>query len=459
MNARRILTIGVSALVLGAPVVGGPSLIGGLAVASDTVAQDAKQAAKQAQAARKALKGGNAQKAVTHAEAAVAFDPKNGEYRQLLGETYLFAGRFVSASQALNEALSLDPANGRTALNLALAQIAVGEWNTARRTLETHADSIPASDRGLAIALAGDPATAVQVLSAAARQPDANAKTRQNLALSLALSGQWQQARAVAGVDVSPGQLDARMLQWVSFARPQNAYDQVASLLGVTPAADRGQPEQLALARSMTTAVAAQQVADPVEAYMPDTGAATGVAAVAAPAATAVDTAMKGVEIAPAITAPSGQQIVFAPRQEVVQAVPAAAAVKPAVARVETGARKPLQIAIKTAAAPDVAGFKPGKGSWFVQLGAYDNAGVAQDAWGRAVRRTPALQGMTPSSASVTTGAGSFQRLAVGGFDRAGADTLCRKVRAGGGNCFVRSGAGDKAASWVKPGRVQVASR
>lgn len=453
MNARRFLTIGVSALVLAAPVIGGPSLIGGLAVASDSVAQDAKKAVKEARAARKALKGGNGQLAVTHAEAAVAFDPRNGEYRQLLGESYLFAGRFISAAQALNEALSLDPANGRTALNLALAQIATGEWTTARQTLDTHAATIPASDRGLAIALAGDPATAVTLLTAAARQPGADAKTRQNLALSLALAGQWPQARAVAGVDVSPDRLDARILQWVSFARPQNAYDQVASLLGVTPVADSGQPVQLALARAMTTAVAAQQVADPVDAYMPDTGAAT--ASAAAPVATAVDGAMTGAEIAPAITAPSGQQIVFAPRQEVVQAIPAAAAVKPALAKAEMGARKPLAIAVM---AP-VDEFKPGKGSWSVQLGAYGSAGVAQDAWGRAVRRTPLLKGMTPTSASVTTGAGSFQRLAVGGFDRASADTLCRKVRASGGKCFVRSGAGDKTASWIKSARTQVASR
>lgn len=453
MNARRFLTIGVSALVLGVPVVGGPTLIGGLAVASDAVAQDTLKAAKEAQSARKALKGGNPQRAVTHAEAAVAFDPKNSEYRQLLGETYLFAGRFVSATQALNEALSLDPANGRTALNLALAQIAVGEWGTARQTLETHADRIPASDRGLAIALAGDPAAAVALLGDAARQPGADAKTRQNLALSLALAGQWEQARTVASFDISPDQLDARILQWASFSRPQNAYDQVASLLGVTPVADRGQPEQLALARSMTTAVAAQQVADPVEAYMPD----TGVAAAVAPAATAVDTAMTGTPIAPAITAPNGNQIVFAPRQEIVQAIPAraVAAIKPTPARVEVGARKPLAVAIK---AP-VEDFRPGKGSWSVQLGAYDSAGVAQEAWGRAVRRTPLLKGMTPTSASVTTNAGSFQRLAVGGFDRSGADTLCRKVRAGGGKCFVRQGAGDKAASWTKPARVQVAAR
>lgn len=188
---------------------------------------------------------------------------------------------------------------------------------------------------------------------------------------------------------------------------------------------------------------------------MPDTGIAT---AAAAPPATAVDTAMTGAEIAPAIPAPGSAQVVFGPRREVVQALPARAVkamAAPAAARAELGARKPLAIAVKT----PVDEFKPGKGSWFVQLGAYDSVGVAQDAWGRAVKRTPALKGMTPSNASVSTSAGSFQRLAVGGFDRTGADTLCRKVRAGGGNCFVRSGAGDKTASWARPARTQVASR
>jgi hypothetical protein len=32
------------------------------------------------------------------------------------------------------------------------------------------------------------------------------------------------------------------MMQWLTFARPTNAYDQVASLLGVTPVQDGGQP-------------------------------------------------------------------------------------------------------------------------------------------------------------------------------------------------------------------------
>lgn len=440
MNVRRILTISVSALVLGAPIVGGPTLIGGLAVASSGVENaDLRRAAKEAAAATKALKKGEGQKAVTHAEAAVTLDPRNGEYRKLLGESYLFAGRFVSAAQALNEALSLDPANGRTALNLALAQIATGEWDVARQTLATHSATIPASDRGLAMALAGDPAGAVALLMEIARQPGADAKTRQNLALSLALAGQWPQARAIAALDLSPDQVDGRMMQWASFARPQNAYDQVASLLGVTPIADKGQPERLALAQAMTSAVAAAQVADPVETYMPGPAPVEAVAAVAA---TTVDVAAAEVAQGPSITAPSGQQVVFAPRQEIVQAIPTRA-VRAETSVASVGATKPVRVDVSSTQ-------RFAKGSWYVQLGAYDSIGVARDAWGRMVRRTPQLKSLTPASASVSTKAGAFQRLSVGGLARADADALCREVRGDGGKCFVRPAAGDKPAGWVR---------
>jgi Flp pilus assembly protein TadD len=448
MNLRRILTVSVSALVLGAPLVGGPTLIGGLAVASSGVeTADLRRAAKEAAAATKALKKGEGQKAVTYAESAVTLDPRNGEYRKLLGEAYLFAGRFVSATQALNEALSLDPANGRTALNLALAQIATGEWDVARQTLAMHSATIPASDRGLAMALAGDPAGAVALLMEIARQPGADAKTRQNLALSLALAGQWQQARAIAALDLSPDQVDGRIMQWASFARPQNAYDQVASLLGVTPVADNGQPERLALAHSMTSAVAATRVADPVETYMPGPAPVEAVAAVAA---TSVDVAATDVAQGPSITAPSGQQIVFGPRQEIVQAIPPRAPARSAgtTRYFKTNPEKWDPSAKSAPVATAARSFA--KGSWYVQLGAYDSIGVARDSWGRMVRRTPELKGLTPSSASVSTKAGAFQRLSVGGLARADADALCREVRGDGGKCFVRAAAGDKKASWLR---------
>ena len=45
----------------------------------------------------------------------------------------------------------------------------------------------------------------------------------QNLALSLALAGRWQEAKTVVAVDVAPDEVDERIMQWAAFARPQSA--------------------------------------------------------------------------------------------------------------------------------------------------------------------------------------------------------------------------------------------
>ncbi|MDG6746134.1 tetratricopeptide repeat protein, partial [Staphylococcus aureus] len=108
------------------------------------------------------------------------------------------AGRFASARQAFAETLELDPTDGRAALNLSLALIAGGDGEAARAVLGRHADHIPATDLGLAMALAGGTGEGVKILSAAAREPEASPKTRQNLALALALAGQWDMARMAA---------------------------------------------------------------------------------------------------------------------------------------------------------------------------------------------------------------------------------------------------------------------
>ena len=70
---------------------------------------------------------------------AVQVAPTEAGYRLLLGQSYLQAGRFASAAQAFADTLTLDGSNGpvvgKAALNLALTQIAGGDWQTARRTL------------------------------------------------------------------------------------------------------------------------------------------------------------------------------------------------------------------------------------------------------------------------------------------------------------------------------------
>jgi len=457
MKTRAIVTLGLTALVACGALAGITSH-GGIAFASardETRAE--RKAASEAGKARAALARGKGEQAVVHAEAAVGLRPQVATFRVLLANSYLRAGRFESARQAFTDAMSLDPGNGKLPLNLALAQIATGDWAGARQTLDTHKDIIPVSDRGLAIALAGDPASAVELLNAAVRAPDADAKTRQNFALSLALAGRWQEARTMASFDLAPDQVDQRILQWAEFSRPKSAYDQVASLLGVMPVRDAGQPVALALnAPSPGTALAAAAV----DAFMP--GQAENAAQVAqemgtpvpaAPTAEApVAVAAAPVEATPG-PAPAFASVVFGPREEVVQRLPGnkAGTVAPR-ASVRVASAKPAPAAVPVTRVS-------AKGNYFVQLGAYDNAAVAKDAWTRVVRSNASFAGQTPSGMSITSKAGSFYRLSVGGFARSEAITLCQNYKAKGGTCFVRAHAGDQVAMWVHPAGRQMASR
>jgi Flp pilus assembly protein TadD len=441
MKTHTLAGVGATALLLGA------FAAGGMTVAGQRDA--AKEAAAVAGKAAKALAKSDAAHAVSLAEDAVTLAPRDADYRMLLGQSYLKAGRFVSAGQAFADVLTLSGENGKAALNLALTQIAQGQVELARATLSDHAAAIPARDRGLALALAGDPNGGVELLMAAARTPDADARTRQNLALALALAGRWNDARTVVGGDVTSDEANKRIMAWIEFAKPKAPSDQVASLLGVKAVEDAGQPVALALAAPAADAPVAMAEAVPAVDPAPapvDVAAAAPVAepapaaAIQSPAAKVAQAAVLAPGIAP--------QVIFAARQEVVQPLPAIAdRVTPARLIATTGAFKAPVAAV------------PAKGNWFVQLGAYDSAGVAKDAWKRATRRYAALSTHTPAGMAFKAQAGSFYRLSVGGFARNEALSLCRSIRARGGACFVRAGAGDQIAQWVKPAKVQTAAR
>lgn len=376
----------------------------------------AKVAAKQADQASRALSRHDGAAAVNWAEQAVALVPQDAGYRMILAQSYLQAGRFGSATQAFADVLTLGGSNGKAALNLALAQVATGDWQGARSTLAAHKE-IPAGDRGLAMALAGDTAGGVTMLTAAARSPEASPKVRQNLALAYALGGQWQAARVVAQADLSPADVDARMGEWAAFAQPRAASDQVAALLGVRPAVDGGQPVGLAL-------------------NAPATAPAVAVAA-ALPA--------------PAVAVASVSAITFAAPREVVQALPAS---------IIPSAVAPIKVRVASARpAAKLAAFTPTSGDWYVQLGAFASAGVAHDAWSRATRRYAAFAGHQPQGMNFKAGTTSFYRLSVGGFSHSDADQACRTYRTRGGACFVRAGAGDQVAAWVGKGRTQLAMK
>lgn len=417
---KHVMNAGGAALTLAA-LTAGASVVH----SNSSTAAIIRSAEGDAANAGKALAKRKVADAIRFAEHAVQLRPQDAPYRALLGRTYLAGGRFSSARQAFADALQLDAGQPGVALNLALASIATGDYATAQQVLADTANGIGAADRGLAIALAGNPAAGAELLLAAARTPQSDAKTRQNLALAYALAGRWAEARQVALVDLSPADTDARIVQWAAFAQPQAASDQVSSLLGVTPVADTGQPVQLALVAAPVQ-VAKVEAPAPAPAtqpaWRPDTPVAEAAPVVPVAVAVAADTPRPSVGV------------VFADRREVVQALP-----------VQTARAAPVR---GPAVRPVVT-----SGHYYVQLGAFRGADGARAGWNRARARHAALLDKAPSTMPAP---GGLVRVSVGGFARTDADAMCRTVKAGGGTCFVRSGAGDRLASW---GRVQVAAR
>ena len=388
-----------------------------------------------------ALDANDVPAAIDFAERAVANTPADAGFRALLGSAYFAGGRFHSAEAAYKDSLTIDGNQPQVILKLALVEIAQGKNAEAVASLNAGRGVLDPSDYGLALALAGHPAAAVTILEAAARQQGADATVRQNLALAYALAGDWSNARLIAAQDVPANQLDDRIQQWMQFAKPAHSSDQVASLVGVKPAAfDAGQPVQLALnkAGAPVTQVAARAEAPAknskpnivVEASVP----AAAPALVQAPARASVPAPLHAVAPAPPPARPTIAtlaQSAVSQAQAVIASFTHSAplAPKPAVVR-----RAPVQTA-----AP-----RRGNSTAVVQLGAYGSPQRVLTAWNGQARKYEALKAYLPMSARFSSAKGTFYRLSVRGFDSVGqASALCTSLRHQGGTCFVRNLAGD----------------
>ena len=370
-------------------------------------------------------------KAVDLAERAVDKSPRDAGFRALLGNAYFGSGRFASAEAAYRDALSLLSNQPQVVLKLALVQIAQGKTGDAIAFLEAGRAVLDASDYGLALALAGDPARAVAELDAAARQTGADARLRQNLALAHGLAGNWAVARTVAEQDLAPDQVDARIQQWMTFAKPARASDQVAALTGVTPAAsDPGQPVRLALRDAPT-----QQAA--VQAPLPPAPPVRAVGSV--PSFEESPPAFAAAEPAPAIPAPAAP---VAAAEPVVAAeyTPPPPPMPPARPVVRAAAFVPAKKALRNASLPRAQG----RSTAVVQLGAYGSPERVAAAWTAAARRYTALRPYAPMSARFSSANGTVYRLSVKGFaSQREALGLCASLKRSGSSCFVRSVAGD----------------
>lgn len=438
---------------------------------------------------QKALAAGKTDKALEKAEAAVALDPRNPELRKTLAQAYLANGRFASARQSLDDALALGDASARTVISLALMHVAEGRTNAAQALLEQHRETIPASDYGLALALAGDTKAGVEVLAQLIRSGDNAPKVRQNLAFAYALDGRWREAQIMAGQDLDPQVAQQRIAEWARIAHPDAHAQRVASVLGVTPAAmDPGQPVMLALSATPSMGEVATQIGQqamapaagpielpPVEDKPMELAGVESVpvpasepAPVMAEAAPAVAAAPSGAIVAPLLTAREIVQPLpasyrrkavrklrpemVAKRQMIVEQekvqVAAAPAPKPA----------PKPAPAKAAPAPAVfqkASFSPvSNGAFAVQLGMFSSAANANRAWAGYSAKHKDLAAFSKVAVPTTVGARTLHRLTANGFaDEKSARAMCAQVRSGGGECIIAR------ATSTKPAGTQIAAR
>jgi Flp pilus assembly protein TadD len=382
--------------------------------------------------------------AIGLAERAVQNSPNEAELRTLLGNCYFAGGRFASAEAAYRDSLTLSANQPKVMLKLALVEIAQGKNDQARSVLETARGSIDIADYGLAVALAGAPEDAVAVLNQAARTPSADSRVRQNLALAYGLSGDWTMARTVASQDVSPDQLDSRIQQWMAMASPTRASEQVAALTGVHPVADPGMPQQLALnPLPANQAYAEAQVPQPQPQIAPVQPQVAEIPAVAPPALPEPAPQIADVEH-PSVVAHAVQALVQ-PQTEapVVEAV----APKP---ELPTRFEEPVKAADYVAITDTVRRAAErnhkasGRSNAVVQLGAYSSPERVSVAWNRITAKYPALRSYKPMKARFNGPNGTVWRLSIKGFgSQKEAQARCEQLQNRGGNCFVRTVAGD----------------
>ncbi len=444
---RNIIKIAASTMVLGLTLTNCSGIGSSLAsVSSKAPKGDSANLAKKAD---KALVKGQMDKAISLYEQVVELSPDNGAYRAELGRAYVAAGRFKSAERSFLDAMELGQNDARTILSLSLAKLAMNKDREATRIIRNNRQYIPASDYGLALALAGETKAGVDVLVDAIRKNNVTAQTRQNLAFAYALDGRWREAKLMAVQDLDPASVDNRIIEWARIGRPGAYQERVASLLGVQPAlSDPGQPVRLALnpqsAPNDSLDTGPVQTAS-IGGQLPAIGPAPRPVSVA-PTSAAAEPVTK-VAVAPLIQASTTPARVV-PKAKNPAAIKAASAnssdkfifEKAGTAKFQKTAfakpivKKPISRAIPVTKS---------SGTYLIQLGAFSSPQNTQRAWTSLTKKYPTLSSFKNASSRVNSNGKTLYRLAAMGFgNESSAAAICGRIKTKGGNCIVRKVSG-----------------
>jgi tetratricopeptide (TPR) repeat protein len=418
--------------------------------------------------ATRAESNGSVERGVKRAEASVAKSPRDGALRATLGHAYLKSGRFASAAASFNDAMQLGDNSARTALGLSLSYVALGRNSDAVAILNDWRDVIPATDLGLALALAGETSRGTALLADALRNGENTPKLRQNLAYSYALDGRWREARILMEQDVPADQIDRRISDWASRARPEDFKQRIASLLDVPVRDDQGVPSGLALAASKPAEQLASeasavhgQTAPVTDSELPAIADPSKPAAVPAPAPIPVPVAAPLAAAAPeSVAAPAPAPVPAAQEQGGSGSFAAAFAKQ----NVDENANSnfvnrplvqplPSQYVAQAPAPRRTAAVVPVavNGTHFVQLGSFSSEQGARRAWGIYAKRNPELRSHQMAITAAIVRGQHVWRVAAAGLNYGGARSMCSAVRNRGGACFAY--AATNAPAGAIPGR------
>jgi len=175
---------------------------------------------------------GNSEQALAVVRKLAIEHPKDREVLAAYGKALAAAGQLEPALDAVRRAQTPEYPDWRLMSAEASIVDQLGNREKARELYRKALDIQPnepsvLSNLGMSYVLEGDLKNAESYLKTAVRQPGADSRVRQNLALVVGLQGRFGEAEQIASQDISPDQAKANVAYLRSMLSQQNAWRQL----------------------------------------------------------------------------------------------------------------------------------------------------------------------------------------------------------------------------------------
>lgn len=173
--------------------------------------------------------------AVQVLQMAIGNEAGHGPSQQALGQALLIMGDYAGAVQAMEMAVQAQGGRASTVAALGVALDANGQHDAALANFRQAYSMDPGnldvtSNLGLSLALHGESAEAIELLEDVVRDGRSTAKHRQNLSLVYALDGQLKKAVAMASIDLDYRSVEAN-IAFVDMVRAMPAQQRMAAMV------------------------------------------------------------------------------------------------------------------------------------------------------------------------------------------------------------------------------------